>query len=59
MVPYIRGLPIVNGVNEPEIMDGRVLQEVFRIVELHVDGGVLDAGHNAGGRGVQTILAHF
>ena len=37
-------------------MDGCVFQKVFRIMELDVDGGLLDAGYNAGGGGVQTIL---
>ena len=56
MVSYLRSLTVVDGVYEPEVMDGCVLQKVFRIMELDVDGGLLDAGDNAGGGGVQTIL---
>ena len=37
LVSHLQSLAVVDGVYEPEVMDGRVLQEVFRIIKLDVD----------------------
>ena len=56
---HLRSLAVVDGVYEPEVMDGGVLQEVFRIIKLDIDSGQLDARHNAGCGGVDPILGDF